>query len=148
MKKIWFVFLFSMLMLSACSPAASGPQITVEGVWGRNSPKVATAGAFYMQIKNAGTEADKLVSATAEVCGTVELHESFVMDDGVMGMRPVAGGMIEIPAGGTVELKVGGLHVMCLDKTTEFALGDTYPLTLVFEKAGEMTVEVAIQDEP
>ncbi len=148
MKKILFILFLVAVVVSACSPAASGPQITVEGVWGRNSPKMATAGAFYMVIKNSGSEADKLVSASAEVCGTVELHESYMMDDGAMGMRPVTGGTIEIPAGGSVELKVGGLHVMCLDKTSEFALGDTYPVTLTFEKAGEIVVDAKIQDEP
>ncbi len=149
MKKILFLFIFVAFVLGACSsPAASGPQITVEGVWGRNSPKIATAGAFYMIIKNSGSEADKLISASSEACGTVELHESYMLEDGAMGMRPVTGGSIEIPAGGMVELKVGGLHVMCLDKTTEFALGDTYPLQLVFEKSGEMAVDVKIQEEP
>ena len=78
----------------------------------------------------------------------MELHESYLLEDGEMGMRPVTGGSIEIPAGGMVELKVGGLHVMCLDKTAEFALGDTYALQLVFEKSGEMAVDVKIQEEP
>ncbi|MCB9134357.1 MAG: copper chaperone PCu(A)C [Anaerolineales bacterium] len=148
MKKNWILFLFVLLTISACSSASTGPKITVEGVWGRNSPMMATAGAFYMQIKNSGSEADKLVSASSEACGTIELHESYMMDNGAMGMRPVEGGSIEIPAGTTVELKVGGLHVMCLNKTSEFQLGDKYPLTLVFENSGEMTVEVSIQEEP
>lgn len=148
MKKLWLALLFALLTLSACTPAASGPQISVEGAWGRNSPMMATAGAFYMNIKNSGSEADTLLSASSEACGTVELHESYMMDGGAMGMRPVEGGKIEIPAGQTVELKVGGLHVMCLDKQSDFNLGDKYSLTLVFEKAGEIKTEVSIQDAP
>ncbi|NUM44761.1 MAG: copper chaperone PCu(A)C [Anaerolineales bacterium] len=148
MKKILWMTFFVVLLTSACSSPAAGPQITVEGVWGRNSPKMASAGAFYMQIKNSGSEADHLISASSEACGNVELHESYMLEDGAMGMRPVEGGMIEISAGGTVELKVGGLHVMCLDKVADFEIGDKYPLTLVFETTGEKIVEVSIQEEP
>jgi len=61
-------------------------------------------------------------------------------------MRPVEGGFIEVPAGGEVELKVGGLHVMCIDKLEDFAVGATLPLTLQFEKAGEITVNIEIRE--
>ncbi len=149
MKLRWLVFsiLMMALALSACQPAQNGPQITVEGAWGRSSPKIATAGAFYMVIRNDGTESDKLVSATSSACGMVELHESYMMDNGAMGMRPVEGGVIEIPAGGSVELKVGGLHVMCMEKTADFNPGDSYQLTLVFEKSGEMVIDVEIREQ-
>ncbi|MEW6403382.1 MAG: copper chaperone PCu(A)C [Chloroflexota bacterium] len=145
-KQVVFVFFVIALMVSACQPKAEGPQISVEGAWGRNSPKVATAGAFYMVIKNSGTEADKLTSATSPACGMMELHESFMQDDGTMGMRPVEGGSIEVPAGGSVELKVGGLHVMCMEKMADFNVGDKYTVTLTFEKSGAMDVEVEIKE--
>lgn len=139
-----FVLVFS-LLLSACG--ASGPQVKVEGVWGRPSPKIADAGAFYMLITNKGSEADKLVGATSDACGKLELHESFMQDDGTMGMRPVEGGSIEIPAGGSVELKVGGLHVMCMMKKVDFAAGTKINVNLNFEKAGTITVEADIKDQ-
>lgn len=149
MNRKFFVILLAVLALivSACSPKASGPQIRVEGAWGRPSPKVARAGAFYMTIYNDGTEADKLVSATSSACGMMELHESYLMDNGAMGMRPVEGGFIEIPAGGSAELKVGGLHVMCMEKMADFKAGDKYQITLEFEKAGEIVVEAEIKTE-
>ena len=100
-----------------------------------------------MTIYNDGTEADKLVSATSSACGMVELHESYMMDNGAMGMRPVEGGFIEIPAGGSAELKVGGLHVMCMEKMADFKAGDKYQITLKFEKAGEIVVEAEIKTE-
>ncbi len=146
MKRILFVIFAIALIASACQPQATGPQISVEGAWGRSSPMVATAGAFYMTIKNSGNEADKLVSAMSPACGMVELHESYMMDDGTMGMRPVEGGAIEIPAGGSAELKVGGLHVMCMEKAADFKVGDKYTLTLTFEKSGNMDVEVEIKE--
>lgn len=151
-RRSWFVLIgvWLFLGLAACAggnrPAATGPQIEVEGVWGRPSPKVPTAGAFYMVIRNTGNEADRLVGAQSSACGTVELHESYQTQEGAMGMRPVPGGFIEIPAGGQVELKVGGLHVMCIGKLKEFKTGSHIPLTLRFEKSGAMTLEVEIRE--
>lgn len=153
MKRVSFVTLMLTAVviagvLAACAapPAASGPQIKIDNPWGRPSPKMANAGAFYMMISNTGSEADKLVGGQSPSCGTVELHESYMTDDGAMGMRPVTGGFIEIPAGGQAELKVGGLHVMCIDKKDDFKVGAKLPLTLNFEKSGAKTVDVEIRE--
>ncbi len=122
--------------------------ISIEGAWGRLSPKVATAGAFYMVIKNSDSEADKLTGASSEACNTVELHESYLTPEGAMGMRAVEGGYIEIPANGMTELKVGGLHIMCIDKKDEFfAVGSMIDVTLQFENAGEISAVVEIREQ-
>lgn len=140
--------LIGVLAGCAAPPTASGPQIQVEGAWGRPSPMMTNAGAFYMLIKNSGTDADKLVGGQSNSCGTVELHESYKTDDGMMGMRPVTGGFIEVPAGGQAELKVGGLHVMCIDKQDDFQVGAKIPVTLNFEKSGAKTIDVEIRENP
>jgi len=138
-----------LLGLTACGGRATpaGPQISVEDAWGRPSPKVATTGAFYMVIRNQGGEADRLLGGRSPACGTVELHESYKTAEGAMGMRPVSGGFVEIPAGGQAEFKPGGLHVMCIDKLQDFQPGNQLPLTLQFEKSGEVTVQVAIREQ-
>ncbi len=148
MKKYQYLFLglIALLVLSLAACQASAPEISVEGVWGRPSPKVATAGAFYMLIKNDGGQADKLVSATSDSCGTVELHESYDKGDGVMGMREVTEGYIEIPAKGEVQLKMGGLHIMCIDKLDDFEEGAVLSVTLEFETSGTQTVDVEIKN--
>jgi copper(I)-binding protein len=99
-----------------------------------------------MQIKNNGSEADNLVAGDSPACGVVELHESYMTEEGAMGMRPVEGGAIEVPAGGQAELKMGGLHIMCINKLEDFELGAVLPLTLEFEKSGEMTIDVEIRE--
>ena len=99
-----------------------------------------------MLIKNNGSEADKLVAGESPACGVVELHESYKTEEGAMGMRPVEGGGIEVPAGGQAELKMGGLHIMCIDKLEDFEAGAVLPLTLRFEKNGEMTIDVEIRE--
>lgn len=128
--------------LTACT--AADPEISVTEAWGRPSPSVATTGAFYMNIANEGG-ADRLVSATSEACGTVELHESVMSEDGVMSMRPLEEG-IEIPAGKTVELKPGGMHVMCIQKKADFTPGAELTLALEFEKFGTVILGVEIRE--
>lgn len=144
------VLLFVVLMLTmiiGCSAGdtASGQMEVVEA-WGRNSPKAAQNGAFYMKLVNNTGEDDKLMSATTEACDVVELHEMYMIENDVMGMRPVEEGFIPVAAGETVELKVGGLHVMCIGKLADFNVGDTYPVSLQFEKAGTMEVTVEIRE--
>lgn len=98
-----------------------------------------------MTIENTGSQVDALTRVESGACGVTELHESSMDDAGVMRMRPVDGGRIELPAGGTVTLKTGGLHVMCLQKTQALAVGEKIPLTLVFENAGILSVEAEIR---
>ena len=143
---IGITLLFGMLV-TACGSKTDGPEIMVENAWGRPSPKIATAGAFYMLINNDGNEGDKLLSAESSACGVIELHESFQMEDGVMGMRPVEGGSIDIPAKGEIELKMGGLHIMCIDKIEDFVPGAILPVTLNFAITGKMDIDVEIREQ-
>ncbi len=133
------------MVLAGCQSRPQGPQINIETPWGRPSPKIADAGAFYMIIRNTGSEPDKLIGGKSSACGMVELHESYLTAEGAMGMRPVQGGVIEVPAGGQAELKVGGLHIMCLKKLVDFTPGTKLQLALEFEKSGEKTVDVEIR---
>ncbi len=141
----WLTVALLLALLAACGSQAQGPHIEITDAWGRPSPKVATAGAFYMTIRNTGSEDDALIGADSDACGTVELHESYKTPEGAMGMRPVAGGKIVIPAGETVELKMGGLHIMCIDKQVDFTPGTKVSITLHFEKSGDIPLEIEIR---
>lgn len=101
-------------------------------------------GGGFMTIMNKGTEADRLVSITApDVSDDVQLHEMAVEND-VMKMRQLPNG-IEIPAGETVELKSGGLHVMFMKIKHPFKEGESFKATLNFEKAGKVDVDFKIE---
>lgn len=148
MKPTWLVVCLTLILamlLAACSTAPAGPQIKVEEAWGRPSTQMMMTGAFYMNLKNSGGAADKLTGAMSTACGVVELHETYKTPEGAMGMRPVPGGFIEVPAGKTIELKPGGMHVMCIDKKEAFAPGAKVPLTLKFETSGEIKLDVDIR---
>jgi copper(I)-binding protein len=99
-------------------------------------------GAAYMTLRNTGRDADRLLVASTPMARTVELH-THIRDGDVMRMRPVPD--IPVPAGQTVRLRPGGLHVMLIGLTEPLRQGTTVPLTLRFERAGETTVQLEIQ---
>lgn len=101
-------------------------------------------GGGFMTIANKGTEADRLVSITApDVSDDVQIHEMAIEND-VMKMRQLPDG-VEIPAGGTVELKSGGLHVMFMKIKHPLKEGESFKATLNFEKAGALDVTFKIE---
>ena len=138
---------FVLLLLLPMALVACGRDIEIDGAWGRVSPGAVSNGAFYMQIANNKGEDDALVAVQSSTCRTIELHESQVDENGVMRMAPVTGGQIALPAGETVTLQPGGLHVMCIGLARPLAMGQRIPLTLVFADAEEIAVEAEIRDE-
>lgn len=117
--------------------------ITAVSPWSRETPRGAKVAAGYIVIKNQGTTADRLVAASADIAGKTEIHEMAVDDKGVMRMRALPKGL-EIPPGGSVELKPGSFHVMFMEIKRSPKQGDTFKGTLTFEKAGTMPVEYSV----
>ncbi|WP_018698540.1 copper chaperone PCu(A)C [Amorphus coralli] len=116
--------------------------LEIEHPWTRATPPGAAAGGAFLIIVNEGTEADTLIGAASPVAGRVELH-TMTMDDGVMKMRQIKGG-IEISPGDTATLAPGGNHVMLMDLKEQIVTGKTVPLTLTFEKAGSVDIDLAV----
>jgi len=96
----------------------------------------------YVTIANDGDTPDRLVGARAPGFGAAEVHES-VMQGSTMSMRPVAA--IELPPHDSVELAPGGLHIMLFGAGHLFKPGESFPMTLVFETAGEVSVDVQVE---
>jgi len=130
-------------MSTADGASAMIANISITGGWARAMLPGQPAGGGYLTIVNKGAEADRLVSVSSPVAGKAEVHE-MKMTDNVMTMRPVQGAL-EIPAGGTVELKQGGLHLMFMQVTTPFAEDATVPVTLEFQKAGKVTIDLPVR---
>ena len=99
-------------------------------------------GAAFMQLRNTGAQPDRLLSASTPAARTVELH-TMTRDGDVMRMRPVQD--IPVPAGDTVALQPGGFHIMMIGLTAPMNQGGRVPLTLRFERAGEVQVELAVE---
>lgn len=139
------------LPLSACGPAsdadapaeATASRIAVERAWSRETAPGQSVGGAFLTIVNSGSAPDRLIGGTTPIAGDVQVHMAD-MTGGVMRMRQLAEGL-EIPAGGTVTLEPGSYHIMLMDLQRPLARGDTVPLTLEFEKAGSIEVELAVQ---
>ncbi|MCX5512494.1 hypothetical protein C3941_04645 [Kaistia algarum] len=139
-------FAAALLLFSAQSAFAHEfkiGSIEIEHPWTRATPPGAAVGGGYVEITNDGDTADRLVSATADIAGRVEIHEMKV-EDGVMKMAPLPDG-VPIPAKETVKLAPGGYHIMFMQLKGPLKKGDKIPGTLTFEKAGTVKVEFAVE---
>lgn len=116
--------------------------IHVEDPWARPGVEGRMSAAYFL-LTNYGAEADTLLHAYSDVARQVEVHESYETDDGMMGMREVS--QFPIPAGETVPFRQGGLHVMLIQLVRPLNEGDEIVLTLEFEHAGEITLDVPIR---
>lgn len=99
--------------------------------------------AIYMRILNADAEADSLVGVSGDVAELVEIHETFETEDGLMGMRRIDA--LEIPAGSSVALRQGGMHVMLIQLRQDFTTGDTAGVTLHFKRSGDVPVSAPVR---
>jgi len=136
------VILFAAFLLIPPADAADAT-IVVTQAWSRATPGGSKVAGGYLTIKNTGAALDKLLSASTEVAKKVGIHEMAV-NDGVMTMHPVEGGL-PIEPGGTVKLAPGGLHLMIVGLSAPLVQGDKVPVTLKFEKAGEIRVSFDVQ---
>jgi copper(I)-binding protein len=134
----------TMAALSATSlqaQQAQAPGLDISGGFLRAAPMVSRTGAGFMIIRSTGP-ADKLLAFRSPACTRPELH-THINDNGIMRMREVP--EIDVPAGGEARLQPGGLHLMFIDLTTQLTEGEMVPVTLIFEKAGEVQIELPVK---
>jgi len=115
--------------------------VMVEQAWARASAGNATTGAAYVTLK-AGAQPDRLVGVGTQAAATAEVHESFT-ENGVMKMRPVPA--LPVPPGQTVTLAPGGYHIMMTGLKQPLVAGQSFPLTLRFEHAQPVTIDVQVR---
>ena len=135
MNAVRFALVFSLLTLVSLPVAA---QVAIERPWARATAPGARVAGGYMVIRNQGTVADRLLSASSPAAAKVELHVH-INDNGVMKMREVPA--YDVPARGAFELRPGGAHLMFVEVKRPFKEGEKVPVKLKFEKAGEVSAE-------
>lgn len=116
--------------------------LTIDHPWSRELPPNAPAGAAYFTLKNQGTAADRLLGVSTPRAQKSELH-THVHQNGLMKMQRVPA--VEIPAKGEVAFQPGGNHVMLFGLKQPLKAGEQFPLTLEFEKAGKVEVQVKVE---
>lgn len=112
--------------------------IALSHAWARATPPGAKVGGGYVTLKNTGAEDDRLTGGSAPFAGRVEVH-SMEMDGEVMKMAPVEGGLA-VPAGESVTLEPGGLHIMFMGLKEPLTADSMVSVTLTFERAGSVEV--------
>lgn len=134
-----------LVILFAASASAHEYRLGPIGIahpWARATAASAANGAVYMAISNEGDSVDRLIGVASPVAGMSHLHTSEEVD-GVMQMRPVDA--IEIAPGDTVSIEPGGLHIMLMGLGAPLVQGTNFPMTLVFETAGSIDIEVHVE---
>ncbi|HXK53928.1 MAG TPA: copper chaperone PCu(A)C [Hyphomicrobiales bacterium] len=132
--------------------AVSAPGLHAEGMkagplelsdaWARASSGHEGNGAAYVTIANHGGEADRLIGAKSDIAEKTEIHNN-LMEDGIMKMRRVES--IDLLPGESARLQPGGYHIMFIGLHKPLEDGASFPLTLVFEKGGEVALEVPVK---
>jgi copper(I)-binding protein len=141
------VFAAASLALSSIQVApmsvahAQTATISVDQPWTRVAQQGGVGGVFLI-LRNSGAQPDRLVSVSSPVSKSTELHMT-IKDGDVMRMRPV--GSIDVPAGGSAELRPGGMHVMLIGLSQPLVQGTRIPLSLTFERAGTVSVEAVVE---
>jgi len=136
----------AVLCLSALPAQAAdvmAGSLKISAPWARATPKGASVGGGYMTITNTGTASDHLIGGSTPVSSRFEVHE-MKMENGVMKMRPVQGG-IEIKPGQTVTLDPSGYHVMLVGLKQQLMQGEHFKATLEFAKAGKVDVDFTVE---
>ena len=146
MKHVLQFFAFALMALigaPAHAQEVKAAVLVITQAWSRATPGGAKVAGGFLTIENKGTAPDRLVSASADIVGKVEIHE-MAMNKGVMTMRPLDKGLV-IEPGKTVKLAPGGYHLMLMDLKQPLKQGDKVPLTLEFEKAGKVALSLDVQ---
>lgn len=115
--------------------------VMIQQPWARASIGKAPNSAAYMTLEVMGDEADRLIAVASPLAAKAELH-THLMEGGVAKMRPVDA--IEVAPGAPTVLAPGGLHIMLMGLSEPLVEGATIPLTLTFERAGEITLEAPV----
>ncbi len=141
---------FTFRTLAATAAITFALPVFAEGIeiadpYARSAAPTAKTGAAFMQIVNHGDD-DRLTGASSPAADLVQLHTHVESDDGVMKMMHVEEGF-DLPAGGTLSLERGGNHVMLMGLTAPLEQGAIVPITLTFEKAGDMVLDVPVDLE-
>ena len=135
-------FALALVVATVASVAAQTAPIAADHVWARASPSGAKTAAVYLTLVNKGAAEDRLVAVSTGVAGKAELHKT-TTENGIASMRPVPA--LDVKPGTTVVFKPGGYHIMLMELKEPLVAGQSFPLSLTFEKAGKMDVTVTVE---
>lgn len=129
------------LLLGACG--SSSRELAIQDAWARPAG-AGDNGAVYFVIENGTSTTDTLLSVSSDIASAAEVHKSMADGNGVMSMKMQES--IPVPAKEQVEFKPGSLHIMLVGLNQELKVGDTFTVSIHFEKAGDVNVPVEVKE--
>lgn len=140
MKNFFFYILIAVAALLGGHAVAQDIMIT-NAIAAPSPTSQSRTGAVYLSIMNMGKENDDLVSISTPVSASAMLHES-KDDNGVMKME--MRDQLEIPAGKTIDILPGHMHIMLVGLKAPLKIGDNVPLEMTFKKSGKVFVDAIV----
>ena len=135
--------LATLAVLALSLPATA--QVTATAGWARATPPGAKVAAAYLTLANSGEEESRLLKVTSPVSDQINLHRTSITETGVARMWPLA--LLAVPAGGTLHMDPGGVHVMFNALKAPLVAGQKIPLTLKFD-GGQPEFTVMLEVRP
>lgn len=139
------VLLTVLAVLGVIAPATAGEQrldaLVISDSWARATPGRVRNGVAFVTVQNRGRHADRLIAVSSPAAARAAFH-THVIKAGVMKMRSVAA--VEVAADAITAMKPGGLHIMLMGLAAPLVESESFPLTLTFERAGTLTLEVTV----
>ncbi len=145
------IFLAATASLALAFPAVAHgtlhhpEDVHAHDAYARTNGGIGKTGAIFLMIHNNTEQDDRLIDVRSDIAQKVEIHTHKDDGNGVMQMIHLTEGL-PLPAGEAHMLERGGDHIMLMGLTRDLVDGDTFPLTLVFENAGETTIEVTVDN--
>ena len=141
MRTISAVIIFAIILLIT-NGCVSSQSIDIQDAWARPGYQGDNS-AVYFKINNPTDQGDGLIGADSDIAGATEIHLSKMDESGTMKMERQE--LVGIPAKSSTELSPGGLHIMLVNLVKDLSTGDTFPLTLEFQRVGEIIIEVEVR---
>lgn len=148
MEKIFLItIVIALLPVNLFSQSITNNQslITIKDAWIRPAAAKANSALFFEVVNNSSSP-DTLLLAKSNLSEIVELHETYIKENDIMGMREVH--KVVIPAKGTVFFKPRSLHIMLIGLLKDIHLGEQHEVTLLFKNAGAIKVKAVVRDMP
>jgi copper(I)-binding protein len=138
---VWFAFAIILNPTAFAGSGSHGTPLSIEDAFARATIGSGKTGAAYLTIHNPTDHPDRLIGAKVTIAAKASLH-THLKQNGVMKMRQLKA--VEIPAKGMFVFKPGGNHLMLMGLKAPLRMGKSFPLVLLFKKAGEITVSIPV----
>jgi periplasmic copper chaperone A len=143
LKRLGCIVLLCATLLSGCGTRQSGSGIEVSAAWSRATPPGASVGVVYFDVVNHAGQPDRLLAGSSPAAARVEMHETRIDTNGMMQMRPLQ--VVDLPPGELLHFAPQGRHMMLTGLVAPLREGTQLRLSLRFERAGTVTVEVPVR---